>query len=79
LSDRSYEQSKDIFKEVNASQDDLIVYEKDNVLPVWNEEHPQCNTIRDRFKSIYFDVFCEKDGPILLDKNLTIEEVRAAV
>jgi hypothetical protein len=37
LSDRAYEQSKDIFKEANASQTDLIIYGKDNLLPVWNE------------------------------------------
>ena len=79
LSDRSYEQSKDVFKEVGASQADLIVCKENSLLPTWNENHPLCNNIRDQFKRIYFDIFCNKDGVILLDKNLNVEEVRAAV
>ena len=79
LSDRRYEESKDVFREMGEDPGSFVVYGPEDVLPRWNGENSRCREVRDEFAFLYFDQFCPKGGPFVLDKGLSPEQVRDAV
>lgn len=55
LSDRWYEESKDVFREIGEDPGSFVVYGPADVLPKWNFENPHCAGVKRRFEFLYFD------------------------
>lgn len=73
LSDRKYDESKEVFRKIGEVQESFVSYELGDVLPKWNEANPRCDEIRGEFTFVYFDQFCQKEGQIVLDRRFSLE------